>query len=54
MNDYSVTEDYTFTSPAEKEGVLQIRDVTLIYSYIHIITAFDASTGEQLAQITYK
>lgn len=53
-NEYSVSEDYTFTSLAEKAGVLQTRDIKLFYANIHRITVFDATTGEELAQIIYE
>jgi len=48
---HDVCEDYTFTSPAEKKGEEQKRDVKLFYAYRHTITAYDGVTGEKLAQI---
>ena len=48
---YEISEDYTFTSPAEKEGEEQMREVKLFYAYRHTITAYDGITGKQLAQI---
>lgn len=51
---WSNTEDYIFTSAVANEGKEQIRDVTLIYCYRHIITFYDGVTGEQLAQVKYE
>lgn len=51
---WSIAEDYTFTSSAVNEGKELIRDVKLFYCYRHIITFYDAVTGEQLAQVKYE
>lgn len=53
-NDFSVSEDYTFTTASVDKGEILIRDIKLFYSNIHRITLYDATTGEELAQVIYE